>query len=80
MRMGRKQSYPLDQIRRHLETGPIVLVSSATLCSYSRSARISLVDLEYPRRIPESCWRSGTAAGKIQCNLLGRGGPQILSV
>jgi flavin reductase (DIM6/NTAB) family NADH-FMN oxidoreductase RutF len=24
-----KKSYPLDQIRRHLETGPIVLVSSA---------------------------------------------------
>ncbi len=25
----RKQDFPLDQIRRHLETGPIVLVSSA---------------------------------------------------
>jgi flavin reductase (DIM6/NTAB) family NADH-FMN oxidoreductase RutF len=29
MRTGVKKNYPLDQIRRHLETGPIVLVSSA---------------------------------------------------
>lgn len=29
MRIGAKQNYPLNQIRRHLETGPIVLVSSA---------------------------------------------------
>lgn len=29
MKTYRKQDYPLDQIRRHLETGPIVLVSSA---------------------------------------------------
>lgn len=28
MRTGAKKDYPLDQIRRHLETGPIVLVSS----------------------------------------------------
>jgi flavin reductase (DIM6/NTAB) family NADH-FMN oxidoreductase RutF len=29
LRTGAKKDYPLDQIRRHLETGPIVLVSSA---------------------------------------------------
>ncbi len=29
MKTYRKQDYPLDRIRRHLETGPIVLVSSA---------------------------------------------------
>jgi flavin reductase (DIM6/NTAB) family NADH-FMN oxidoreductase RutF len=29
MKTYRKQDYPLHQIRRHLETGPIVLVSSA---------------------------------------------------
>jgi flavin reductase (DIM6/NTAB) family NADH-FMN oxidoreductase RutF len=29
MRISAKQTYPLHQIRRHLETGPIVLVSSA---------------------------------------------------
>jgi flavin reductase (DIM6/NTAB) family NADH-FMN oxidoreductase RutF len=29
VRTGAKKDYPLDQIRRHLETGPIVLVSSA---------------------------------------------------
>ncbi len=29
MKAHRKKDYPLDQIRRHLETGPIVLVSSA---------------------------------------------------
>jgi flavin reductase (DIM6/NTAB) family NADH-FMN oxidoreductase RutF len=29
MKAGAKQSYPLKQIRRHLETGPIVMVSSA---------------------------------------------------
>jgi flavin reductase (DIM6/NTAB) family NADH-FMN oxidoreductase RutF len=29
MRLGVKQNYPLNQIRRHLETGPIVLVTSA---------------------------------------------------
>ena len=29
MKRHKKQDFPLDQIRRHLETGPIVLVSSA---------------------------------------------------
>ncbi len=29
MKIHSKKDYPLDQIRRHLETGPIVLVSSA---------------------------------------------------
>ena len=29
MKIHSKRDYPLDQIRRHLETGPIVLVSSA---------------------------------------------------